>query len=90
MTTATVEIVRWPEGHVSWSAWTAHARTELRKRLRRAIDASPEEIRRLSRQILQRQPVVLRHVREDAVESVRHILEALGAEISVSLHRGKS
>ena len=90
MTTATVAIVRWPEDQVSWSAWTGHARAELRKRLRRAIDASPEEIRQLSRQILRRQPTVLRNVREDAVESVRHILEALGAELSISVNRATS
>ena len=90
MTTATLEIVRWTEGNASWSAWTPHARTELRKRLRRGMDVSPEEIRRLSRQILQHELVVLRNVREDAVESVRHILEALGAEIGVSFHSGAS
>ena len=82
---ATIEILGWKENYVGFTGWDDHARSELRKRLRRRVNASPSEIRRLVRQIHARQLVSLRHVHEEAVYSVTQILETTGADIRVTL-----
>jgi predicted metal-dependent peptidase len=84
---ATIEILGWKENYVGFTGWDDHARSELKKRLRRAINACPAEIKRLARQIDARQPVSLEGVRDEAVESVCQILETTGAEVRVSFSR---
>ena len=80
----TIEITGWNE-FVGFTGWDDHARSELRKRLRRGVNASPTEIRRLARQIHDRQLVSLRRVREDAVYAITQILQTTGADFHVSL-----
>jgi hypothetical protein len=81
----TIEIVGWKKDFVPFNAWANNPRTELTKRLRRAINTCPGEIKRLNKQILAHQSVALHHVDDKWVFSVMQILEAMGAETRVSL-----
>jgi len=81
---ATIEIVGWKD-FVGGTAWDAHAKSELRKRLRSGLDAPLHEIKRLARQIHAREPVSLHHVREEAVHGVTQILHTTGAEMRITL-----
>jgi hypothetical protein len=67
------------------TGWSGHARSELPKRLRRALNASPRQIRLMTRQVLARQPVTMTGIAEDEVEGLRVILETLGSEIEIRL-----
>jgi uncharacterized protein (DUF2461 family) len=77
---ATLLVTRWKESP-AWSAWAPHARSELRRRLRKAINLSPAALKQVSRQIKERQTLVLSELRENEVEGVRHILQAMGAVV---------
>jgi hypothetical protein len=81
----TIEIIGWKKDFISNSAWAENPRSELKKRLRRAIKAPPAEIKRLNRQILAHQPVALHQVEDKSLSSITQILEAMGADIRVSL-----
>lgn len=81
---ATIEIFAWRD-FVGGSGWDAHAKSELKKRLRTGVDASQEEIKRLTRQIHARELVTLHRVREEAVLGVTQILRVIGAEMRVTL-----
>jgi hypothetical protein len=70
---------------VGFTAWDAHARSELKKRLRRGIKASPSEIRRLAHRISHRELVTLNQVFDEAVSGILKMLETTGANIRVSL-----
>jgi uncharacterized protein (DUF2461 family) len=87
---ATIEILGWKENFVGFTAWDAHAKSELKRRLRQGIKASPSEIRRLAHQINDRQPVSLQHVHDEAVYSLTQILETTGADFRVSLANSNS
>jgi hypothetical protein len=86
----TIEIVGWKENYVGHTAWDAHARSELKKRLRSGIKASPAEIRRLARQISDRQLVSLSQIYDEAVHGITQMLETTGADIRVSLEHSKA
>ena len=78
----TLKIVRWRENPAGFSVWDRHARTELKRRLQRAINASPKELRDLSRRILEKEAgVVLDNVREDAAFKLEQIIATLGADV---------
>ncbi len=81
---ATIEVLCWKANYVGFTGWDSHARSEVTKRLRRAINASPSEIKFLARQIRARQPIVLSNVKDESVASLRQILETMGAELNVS------
>jgi hypothetical protein len=81
---ATIEILGW-KNFVGGTGWDAHAKSELRKRLRSGLNAPLHEIKRLARQIHARELVSLHHVREEAVLGVTQILRTTGAEIRVTL-----
>ena len=81
---ATIEIVAWRD-FIGGSGWDAHAKSELKKRLRNGVNASQEEIKRLTRKIHARELVILNRVREEAVLGVIQILRISGAEIRVTL-----
>jgi len=81
---ATIEILGWKD-FVGGTAWDAHAKSELRKRLRSGLDAPLNEIKRLARQIHARELVSLHHVREEAVHGVTQILQTTGAEMRITL-----
>ena len=86
----TIEILAWKENYVGHTGWDAHARSELKKRLRSGIKASPAEIRRLARQISDRQLVSLSQVYDEAVHGITQMLETTGADIRVSLDHSKA
>jgi len=86
----TIEILGWTKEHARETAWSAHARSELKKRLRRGIQASPAEIRRLARQISDRQLVTLHQVFDEAVFGISQILESSVADIHVSLEHSNT
>jgi hypothetical protein len=81
---ATIEILGWGD-FVGGTGWDAHAKSELRKRLRSGLDAPLHEIKRLARRIHARELVSLHHVREEAVLGVTQILRTTGAEMRVTL-----
>jgi hypothetical protein len=70
------------------SGWDAHAKSELKKRLRSGLDASLSDIKRLTRQLHAREIVSLHHVREEAVLGITQILRATGAQMRVALEGG--
>ena len=84
MPMATIEILGWGD-FVGGTGWDAHAKSELRKRLRSGLDAPLHEIKRLVRQIHAHELVSLHHVREEAVLGVTQILRITGAEMRVTL-----
>ena len=81
---ATIEILSWKEDYVGFTGWDEHTRTEVTKRLRRAINASPSEIKSLARQIRARQPTVINGIKAESLASLRQILETMGAELIAS------
>ena len=84
MLMATIEILGWKEHDVGFTGWDGHARTELTKRLRRAINASPSELKSMTREIRSRHCITLHNIHDDAIASVRQILETMGADLNVS------
>ena len=82
---ATLTIIRWREDSVSFTGWDAYANSELKRRLKHAMDASPSSIRQYLRQIQARELVTLEGVKEGAIASVRQILETQGAEVVATL-----
>lgn len=87
---ATIEFLGWKENFVGFTGWDDHARSELRKRLRRGLKASPAEIKRLARQIDARQLVSLANVHEEAVYGLTQLLQTIGANIRVALDNRNS
>ncbi len=81
---ATIEIIGWRENNIGYTGWDNHAKSELTKRLRRAINISPSQIKILVKEILEKHFVILHGVRESDVESVQQILDTIGAEMRVS------
>jgi uncharacterized protein (DUF2461 family) len=84
MLMATIEILGWKEHDVGFTGWDGHARAELMKRLRRAINASPSKLKSMAREIRSRHCITLHNVQDDTIASVRQTLETMGAELHVS------
>jgi hypothetical protein len=82
---ATLSITHWREDPIGFTGWDAHVNSEMKRRLKRALDTSPEMLRQHIRQIRARELVVLQGVKEAYVASVRQILETQGAEVAVLL-----
>jgi hypothetical protein len=82
---ATIEILGWKKDFVGFTAWDDHAKSELRRRLRRGLHASQAEIKRVARRIDARETVSLLNVHDDAVYGLTQILETTGADFRVSL-----
>ncbi len=87
---ATIEILGWKENFVGFTGWDSHARSELRKRLRRGLRASQAEIKRVAGRIDAREPVSLHHVHDEAVYGLTQILETTGADLRVSIAASNS
>ena len=83
MRVATVSILSWREDGTTWSGWVGHARSEFSRRLRRSVSLSPAARLALERQVKARELVILQDVALQEAESLRHILEALGANVAV-------
>ena len=82
---ATLSVLSWQENSVGFTAWDAHANSEMKRRLKRALNTSPELLRQCMRQIRARELLVLESVKENDIASVRQILEMQGAEVLVAL-----
>ena len=82
---ATVSITGWRNDGTTWSGWVGHARSELTRRLRSSVNLSPAARRDLERQVRVRELVVIPGVDLTQAENLRHILEALGANVAVDL-----
>ena len=80
---ATVSIIGWREDGTTWSGWVGHARTEFSRRLRRSVSLSPAARRELERLVKERGLVTVQGVDPTQAEGLRHILEALGANVAV-------
>jgi len=80
---ATVSIIGWREDGTTWSGWVGHARSEFSRRLRRSVSLSPTARRDLKRHVKARSLVTVRGVDPAQAEGLRHILEALGANVAV-------
>lgn len=87
---ATIEILGWKENFVGFTGWDDHARSELRKRLRRGLRASQAEIKRVAGRIDARSPVSLQNVHDEAVYDLTQILETTGADLRVSIQGSNS
>lgn len=82
---AKLSVVGWRQDDIRWSGWSGHARSEFSKRLRSALGLSPHARRSLERQIRDRTLLQLSSVPLEHVEKLRHIMEALGAEVVVDM-----
>ena len=80
---AQIEVVSWRADAVGFSAWDVIARSELKKRLRRAVPGSPAALRSLAKRIHAHDLVMISDVRDEALASLRQILETLGADVVV-------
>src|SRR4051812_29865270 len=87
MPMATIEILGWKD-FIGGTGWDAHAKSELRKRLRSGLNAPQHQIKRLARQIEARELVSLQDVREEAVLGLTQILRSTGADMSVTVVDG--
>jgi len=82
---ATISIIGWREDDIRWSGWTSHARIELSKRLRGSLNVSPSARKDIESQIGARALLQISGLDLQHTESLRQILEALGAEVTVDL-----
>jgi molybdenum cofactor biosynthesis enzyme MoaA len=80
---ATIEVRSWDPERGGFSGWDAHAISELKRRLNRAIAGSPQLKRQILRAIKNQNPVVMEGVNDRYIEQLRHILETLGGEVHV-------
>ena len=81
---AKIEVIGWREGNVGYTGWDNHAKKELTKHLRRALEIAPGELKSLVKNICARQLMVLVGVRESELEPVQQILHTMGANLRVS------
>ena len=86
---ATIAVVQWREDAVGFTGWDGHLKSELKKRLKRAVDASPEALRQVARDIRARQLVNLAGVKSEEIARVCQILETMGAEVTVTMGDGQ-
>jgi hypothetical protein len=71
----------------AWTNWSGTQRTALTGRLADLADLNCSEVKRLARRILDRKCFEIHLAKAPdrfAAESVRHLLEALGAEVVVA------
>ena len=81
---ATLSVIGWRSLDLTWSGWTDHSRAELRRRLRRSVEGPPALMRTIEQKLKRRENVTIEHVKTERVEEMRHIIEALGAQVLVS------
>ena len=82
---AKLSIVHWRQDAVGFTGWDGHLKSELKKRLKRATNISPEARRQAARDIHGRRLVSLDRVKSDEVASVCQILETMGVDVAVSM-----
>lgn len=82
---AKISVVGWRADEIQWRSEGVHAASELSRRLRRGVSVSPAKRRRIQRSVLAREHVEIDDISEEYVQSIMHVLEALGAEIVVDM-----
>jgi len=80
---ARIEIISWREDAVGFTGWDGHISSELKRRLRRALNAAPAVLRNYVNKIKARELVTIENVKEEAVPSLQQILETQGADLAV-------
>ena len=80
----TLRVTGWKDHPTGWNGWDRHPR-ELTKRIRRAVNGSPDLHRQIERQIRDRGPVSISGPNPKYLEDVRLILESLGADVVLDL-----
>jgi hypothetical protein len=80
-----IEIVGWKKNFSTGDCIVDIARSELKKRLLRGVQASPAEIKRLHGEILAHQTVILHQVKDRWQQSVTRVLAAMGADTKVTM-----
>ena len=78
---ASLTITAWRDGAIGFTGWDSHIRSELKRRLKRGVNASPDTLRTYAHRILGRELLTLEGVKDEAVTSLRQILETYGAEV---------
>ena len=81
---ATIEIRSWGD-FVGGTAWDPHPESELKKRIRRGVNASQHQLRTLARRIRARETLAMHNVRDEAVLGIVQILRTMGAETFVDM-----
>jgi hypothetical protein len=84
MTMGTLTIKGWDEHPGDWDDADSHANAELSKRLRSGFAGSPAARKQLERDIRARKTMVITTIRPEHLESVRQVLETMGADVVLS------
>jgi hypothetical protein len=79
-----LSVSQWNKDHIGSTGWHEHARVELARRLRQALQVSPSDLKRILRNIRLHQEVVLDNVSDEHLEGVRQMLQELGGEVVVA------
>jgi hypothetical protein len=79
-----LSVSQWKEDHVGSTGWREHARAELARRLRQALQVSPSELKRILRHVRLHQEVVLDNLSDEHLEGVRQMLQELGGEVVIT------
>ena len=82
---ATLSIVYWRQDAVGSTGWDGLLKSELKKRLKRAMNMSPEARRQAAPDIHGGRLVSRDRVKSDEVASVCQILETMGVDVAVSM-----
>jgi hypothetical protein len=78
---ASLRVVAWKPDPVGFTGWDSYTKSELKRRLRQSVSASPTYLRRLNSAARDKEPFNLESVNDKYVESLRQILETMGAEV---------
>jgi hypothetical protein len=82
---ATVSVIGWRPDEIRWRGGAAQAPAEFSRRLKRAVSVSPAQRRLIEGVVLARGLVDIAGVSVDHVQSLVHVLEALGAELAIDM-----
>jgi len=82
---ATISVTGWREDDIRWSGWSGHARSELSRRLRSSLNLTPAARKEIERQLRAHGLPTLTGIDPLHLETLRHILEATGAQVTVAL-----
>lgn len=81
---ASLSVSQWKAGHIGSTGWREHARKELARRLRQALQVSPSDLKRILRNVRLHQDIVLDNVSDEHLEGVRQTLQELGGEVVIT------
>ena len=81
-----IEIKGW-DSNKSWTNWSGQAKRQFIHRMRELSNADHTEIKRLARRVLDKETMEFkldRISRSEDAESIKHLLESLGATVEVN------